>query len=290
MTTKKPRVVVKTSEHKKKIMLEKSLFEVREMDCPAEESLVRMALDGIEFVESLQFDIPARKVAVYHSGGLEAIETAIDNLNLGSRLLKTETASDTSPAEMDNSQTERKVLWAVLIINFSFFVIEALFGLLSGSMGLVADSLDMLADAIVYGLSIAAVGAVLARKKSLATISGYFQLTLAVIGLIEVLRRFLGHEQLPNFQTMIIVSALALIANGASLYLLQRTKSQEVHMQASMIFTSNDVIINIGVIAAGILVHWLNSGIPDLVIGAIIFIIVTRGAFRILQLGKASPK
>lgn len=271
-------------------MLEKSLFEVREMDCPAEESLVRMALDGIEFVESLQFDIPARKVAVYHSGGLEAIETAIDNLNLGSRLLKTETASDTSPAEMDNSQTERKVLWAVLIINFSFFVIEALFGLLSGSMGLVADSLDMLADAIVYGLSIAAVGAALARKKSLATISGYFQLTLAVIGLIEVLRRFLGHEQLPNFQTMIIVSALALIANGASLYLLQRTKSQEVHMQASMIFTSNDVIINIGVIAAGILVHWLNSGIPDLVIGAIIFIIVTRGAFRILQLGKASPK
>ena len=70
------------------------------------------------------------------------------------------------------------------------------------------------------------------------------------------------------------------------LYLLQRSKSQEVHMQATMIFTSNDVIINLGVIAAGLLVNWLNSGIPDLVIGAIVFTIVTRGAFRILRLAR----
>jgi len=35
-----------------------------------------------------------------------------------------------------------------------------------------------------------------------------------------------------------------------------------------MIFTSNDVIINIGVITAGILVHMLDSNKPDLIIGA----------------------
>jgi len=271
--------------------MEKSLFEVKEMDCPAEESLVRMALGDIESVKFLRFNIPARNVVVYHIGRLEAIEHAIDGLNLDSQLLKTEVTRESLPIETDNNQAERKVLWAVLIINFGFFVIEALFGWLSGSMGLVADSLDMLADAIVYGLSIAAVGTAVARKKSLATVSGYFQLTLAVIGSVEVLRRFLGHELLPNFQTMIVISVLALVANGASLYLLQRTKSEEIHMQASMIFTSNDVIINIGVIIAGFLVHWLNSGIPDLVVGAIIFAIVTRGAFRILRLGRqSSPK
>jgi Co/Zn/Cd efflux system component len=39
-----------------------------------------------------------------------------------------------------------------------------------------------------------------------------------------------------------------------SLTELQKSKSQEdAHMKASMIFTSNDVIINLGVIAAGIL-------------------------------------
>ena len=57
-------------------------------------------------------------------------------------------------------------------------------------------------------------------------------------------------------------------------------------MKASMIFTSNDVIINLGVIVAGILVYWLGSNKPDLVIGTIVFILVIQGAFRILKLSK----
>lgn len=86
---------------------------------------------------------------------------------------------------------------------------------------------------------------------------------------------------------MIIVSIFALIANGICLYLLQQSKSkQEAHMKASMIFTSNDVIINLGVILAALLVHWLNSNKPDLVIGSIVFILVVQGAIRILKLGK----
>ncbi|WP_449658189.1 hypothetical protein [Aquipluma nitroreducens] len=57
-------------------------------------------------------------------------------------------------------------------------------------------------------------------------------------------------------------------------------------MKASMIFTSNDVIINAGVVLAGILVLLTDSKYPDLIIGVIIFLIVTRGAFKILKLGK----
>ncbi|MBQ0741373.1 cation transporter, partial [Aquimarina celericrescens] len=80
-----------------------------------------------------------------------------------------------------------------------------------------------------------------------------FQITLAIIGFVEVLRRFFGDEKLPNFSTMIIVSIFALIANGICLYILQKSKSkEEAHMKASMIFTSNDVIINLGVITAGL--------------------------------------
>ena len=57
-------------------------------------------------------------------------------------------------------------------------------------------------------------------------------------------------------------------------------------MKASMIFTSNDIIINLGVIVAGLCVMLLNSGIPDLIIGSIVFILVIKGALKILQLGK----
>lgn len=160
-------------------------------------------------------------------------------------------------------------------------------GLISKSMGLVADSLDMLADSFVYGISIFAVGGTLTRKKRIAKLAGYFQITLAVIGFAEVLRRFLGTEKLPDFTTMIFVSVLALIANGICLYLLQKSKSKtEAHMKASLIFTSNDVIINLGVITAGLLVNWLNSNKPDLIIGSIVFVLVIQGAIRILKTGK----
>ena len=123
------------------------------------------------------------------------------------------------------------------------------------------------------------------RKKRIAKLAGYFQITLAIIGFLEVLRRFFGEERLPDFTTMIIVSIFALIANGICLYLLQRSKSrEEAHMKASMIFTSNDVIINLGVIIAGVLVNWLNTNKPDLIIGTIVFVLVIQGAIRILKL------
>ena len=134
--------------------------------------------------------------------------------------------------------------------------------------------------------SLWAVGSTALRKKRVAKLSGYFQLSLALLGLIEVIRRFVGFEAMPDFRTMIIVSILALIANSICLYLLQKSKSQEAHMKASMIFTSNDVIINSGVILAGVLVLLTNSKYPDLIVGAMVFLVVVRGAFRILKLAK----
>lgn len=262
--------------------MDRSFFQVSKMDCAAEENLVRMQLDDISAVRSLDFDLSARKVAVYHEGGLSAIEAAMGQLGLGSKLLGTEQTDEAAPEHVQ----QRRLLWAVLLINFVFFVLEMTTGFISGSIGLVADSLDMLADALVYGLSLFAIGSTVTRKKNVAKWSGYFQLGLAVLGFSEVVRRFLSNEALPDFRVMIGVSLLALIANGVCLYLLQRSKDKEAHMQASMIFTSNDVIINLGVIAAGVLVLWLGSSLPDLVIGAIVFVIVSLGAVRILRLAR----
>jgi len=144
----------------------------------------------------------------------------------------------------------------------------------------------MLADSIVYGLSLFAVGGTIVLKKRIAKASGYFQILLALLGFIEVIRRFIGFEALPDFKTMIFISLFALVGNAICLSLLQRLKSQEAHMKASMIFTSNDVIINIGVIIAALLVNWLHSNKPDLIVGAIVFVLVMQGALRILKLGK----
>jgi len=264
--------------------VDKTVFEITKMDCPSEENLIRLKLEGISGVVNLDFDIPQRKLTIFHIGDIDLIETSIAELNLGGKKISTEETSQTSFVE---NKHQKKLLWSVLAINFGFFIIEMTTGLISKSMGLVADSLDMLADSFVYGISLLAVGGTLVRKKQIARIAGVFQIVLATIGFLEVLRRFFGEEQLPNFSTMIIVSVLALIANGICLYILQKSKSkEEAHIKASMIFTSNDVIINLGVIVAGLLVNWLSSSKPDLIIGTVVFVLVTQGAFRILKLSK----
>ena len=263
--------------------MEKTIFEIPKMDCPSEENLIRLKLDGIEEIKNLDFDIPNRKLAVYHDGRLEEIESSILDLNLGGKRIATEAAGE---MQFEDPAKQRKLLWTVLAVNFAFFVVEMTTGWISGSMGLVADSLDMLADAFVYAISLFAVGASLARKKNIAKLAGYFQIALAVMGFVEVVRRFAGVEEMPDFGTMIVVSIFALIANGFCLYLLQKSKSEEAHMQASAIFTSNDVVINIGVITAGVMVYLLGSNKPDLIVGTIVFVVVIRGAIKILKLGK----
>lgn len=254
------------------------------MDCPSEENLIRMKLDDIPGIVHLDFDLPNRKLTVFHNAHIDQIENSVIEMNLGGKKISTEQTDHTIFKENAN---QKKLLWSVLAINFVFFIIEMTTGLFSKSMGLVADSLDMLADSFVYGISLLAVGSTMVRKKRIAKIAGYFQITLAIIGFVEVLRRFFGAEELPDFSTMIIVSIFALMANGICLYLLQKSGSkEEAHMKASMIFTSNDVIINLGVIIAGILVNWLSSNKPDLIIGTIVFVLVIQGALRILKLGK----
>lgn len=264
--------------------MNKSLFDISKMDCPSEENLIRMKLEGIPSIVNLDFDIPNRQLTVFHTDEVDQIEKSIRDLNLGGKRISTEAIDQT---DFEDHSNQRKLLWWVLAINFVFFIVEMTTGLISKSMGLVADSLDMLADSFVYGISLLAVGGTIIKKKRIAKLAGYFQITLALIGFVEVLRRFFGSETLPDFSTMIMVSILALIANGVCLYILQQSKSkEEAHMRASMIFTSNDVIINLGVIVAGLLVNGLHSNKPDLIVGTIVFLLVIQGAFRILKLSK----
>ncbi|MBK7988055.1 MAG: cation transporter [Ignavibacteria bacterium] len=265
--------------------MQKTTFKISKMDCPSEEQMIRMNLAELTNITSLDFDIPNRQLTVFHTDHYDPIFRRLDNLNFDTSIIES-ISVESNEIAANNTDNEKKLLYQVLAINFFFFVLELSMGFISNSMGLVADSLDMLADSIVYGLALFAVGGTITRKKNIAKSAGYFQFTLAILGFIEVIRRFIGLEEIPEFQVMIMISMLALIGNGMCLYLLQKSKSKEAHMQASMIFTSNDVIVNLGVMIAGGLVYWTNSKYPDLIVGTIVFFIVAQGAFKILKLSK----
>ncbi len=179
-------------------------------------------------------------------------------------------------------QEQKAVLYWLLGINAVMFIIEMSVGLLADSTALIADSLDMLADAVVYGVGIYAVGKTIVHKANAAKVSGYFQLALGLLILFDIVRRATFGSG-PESMLMMGMGGVALIANVICLAIIRKQKNGEVHMRASWIFSANDVIANIGVILAGVMVYLFDTRWPDLVIGFIVSIVVLRGAVLILK-------
>lgn len=180
------------------------------------------------------------------------------------------------------ARAEAKTLRWLLAINAVMFVVELVAGWLAQSTGLIADSLDMFADAMVYGIALYAVGHA-GRQLGAARLSGWLQLLLALGVLGEVLRRWLTGSA-PEPLPMMGIALLALAANLACMAMLAKHREGGAHMKASWIFSTNDVLANLGVILAGALVAWTGSNLPDLVIGTLIGLLVLNGARRILGL------
>lgn len=180
------------------------------------------------------------------------------------------------------SREQQKALRWLLVINGFMFLAEFGAGLVSQSTALIADSLDMFADAAVYSVGLYAVGRTALHKARAASISGVLQILLALSALSEVVRRLvMGSDPEPSY--MMLVGLLALIANVTCLAIIANHRGSEVHMRASWIFSTNDVIANVGVIIGGALVYLLASRLPDLIIGLIVGLIVLRGGIQILK-------
>lgn len=275
-------------------ILKKSVFDVPKMDCPSEENLIRMSLKGVEGVENLEFDLGARKLAVIHGGEASTILKAIEPLGFGARLSSTQELSEeefedieATIAALKDNPGEARVLKQLLAINFTMFVAEMIIGWLAQSTGVIADAMDMFADSAVYGVSLYAVGQALATQRRAARLSGYLQAALAGLALFEVFRRFVFGSE-PWAPYMMGISLVALIANVTCLFLISKHRTGGIHMKASWIFSTNDVIANLGVILAGALVLYFKSPIPDLVVGLVISTVVFRGALAILKMSKGS--
>ena len=262
---------------------QKTVFAIPKMDCAAEERLIRMALAGQNAVQSVHADLATRRLSVVHEGPPGAVDAVLQSLNLGSSLIDTVDASETDLAAGPTRQEEARTLTIVLVINAGMFFGEAIGAVLADSSALLADSLDMFADAAVYGLALFGVHRARATQLKAARLSGVLQLLLAAGALAEVVRRLVFGSQ-PEAPLMVVVAAAALAANATSMWLLARHRQGGAHMKASWIFTTNDVIANLGVIVAAGLVQLLGSNVPDLVVATGIALIVLNGAIRILRL------
>jgi Co/Zn/Cd efflux system component len=266
--------------------VKKTIVKIKKMDCPSEIKLIEGLTESIDSTAKMEFDLESRIVHFYHSIDKQQIMDSLKDISLPGELVSSEEIAEDKIPDIAPS-VEAKTLKYLLAINLTMFIVEIFLGLYAESTGLLADGLDMLADSFVYGLSLYAVGRTIAMKHRAAYFSGIMQISLGLLCLVEVGRKFyVGSEPLSNY--MIVVSVIALIANLWCLVLIHKHKDGEVHMKASWIFSANDVIVNTGVIISGVLVYFLKSNIPDLLIGGIVSFIVIRGGISIIKMSKLS--
>ena len=181
-----------------------------------------------------------------------------------------------------SNATDRKILRTVLLINLGQSAAGIGLGVWAASTALMGAGLDNLADASVYAVSLYAVGRAATVKVRAARLSGFLLIGLAVLLLLEVLRRFAGGEE-PVGPAMMAVAAVNAALNLVCLRLLRRHRGEDVNFKASAIFTSNDSIVNGAVVLSGALVMWLGSNVPDLVLGLVVAGIAANGGREILR-------
>lgn len=185
-------------------------------------------------------------------------------------------------AKLAEKAEQRRVLIIVMVINLAMFFIEFGAGVVAQSSALMADSVDMLGDAFVYVLSLYALSRGPRWEAGAALVKGLIILALGIAVGAEIVDK-VANGVPPSSPLMLGFGSLALVANLSCLAMLWRFRKANVNMSSTFECSRNDVISNVGVIAAAGLVFLFKSPWPDIIVGGAIALLFLRSAAKVLR-------
>ncbi|KAA0686132.1 MULTISPECIES: cation diffusion facilitator family transporter [Azospirillum] len=163
----------------------------------------------------------------------------------------------------------RRALWTVVLLNVGYGAVEIVAGLMSGSQALMADSLDFLGDGTITLMGLIAIGWSLAWRARAALLQGLFLGALGV-GVVasSIYRVFVLYQ--PEAGTMGLFGGIALAINVISALVLLPHRKGDANVRAVWLFSRNDALGNVAVIAAAGLVAWTGTRWPDLAVAVVV--------------------
>jgi Co/Zn/Cd efflux system component len=191
-------------------------------------------------------------------------------------------SDDTCSSRAASVGRYRVVLWTVLAINAVMFLVEIAAGLAAGSAALQADALDFFADAANYAISLSVLGLSIRWRAGAALVKGG---SMGLFGLwvIGTVVWHALHGTVPSWGTMGAVGVAALTANVLCLGLLYAWREGDANMRSVWICSRNDVLANVAVLAAALGVFGTGTGLPDLIVAAVMAILAVHGAAAIIR-------
>jgi len=186
---------------------------------------------------------------------------------------------DTGRAERDPAY--RRALWIVVALNLGFGVLEAVGGFVANSQALKADSLDFLGDGSITLIGLLALAWSAKARAQVALVQGLFLAVLGV-GVIGFAAWRALHAIPPEADLMGGIGVAALGVNVAAAVVLARFREGDANVRAIWLFSRNDALANVAVIAAAGLVAWTGSAWPDIAVAVVIALLFLHSAREIV--------
>lgn len=195
----------------------------------------------------------------------------------------------------EHSPEEFKSLNAAFIIgialNIIYVIIEATFGFIYKSMGLLSDAGHNLSDVAALLIAMVAFRLMTRRPDSRHTY-GYKKFSVqasfinalllyAAVGaiLVESISKLI-HPRPVDGDAIAWVAAAGVVVNGVTAWLFMRDRSRDLNVKGAFLHMAADTLVSIGVVVAGIVIHFTGWYILDPIIGIVIALIIawsTRG-------------
>jgi len=174
-----------------------------------------------------------------------------------------------------------KTLWIVVGMNAVMFVVGVIVTATSRSVSVQADLLDFLGDAIATGIGLLMVGRTMRARSLVSYGPGVALGALGVFALVSaVLRIFAGTT--PEPLGMSVYGLLGFFVNLGAALLLLRHRKGDASVRAVWLYSRNDAIGNVAVMAAAALVAATGTRWPDIVVGIAIAALFLHSAWEIV--------
>lgn len=262
-------------------------YRVTGMDCSSCAEKIQAAVGRLEGVHDVRVSIASGRMTLKVADAAVGSSAEAAATALGYRVEQLTTGQDeTPPAGTHLSAAYRRALWAVVLINLGYGVVEVGAGFVAGSQALKADALDFIGDGLISFLGLLAIGWSLAWRARSALLQGVFLALLGLGVLLNTGYRVLVLNQ-PEAELMGVFGALALVANVAAAVVLLPHRAGDANARAVWLFSRNDALGNLAVVVAAGLVYLTRSPWPDLGVAVIIAGLFLHSAWSIIRDARA---
>lgn len=173
----------------------------------------------------------------------------------------------------------RRTVLLVAGLNLAYFSVEVTVAVAIGSVSLFADSVDFLEDTAINLLIVVALAWSPHRQALAGKAMALVILAPALAAAWQALAE-LGDPVPPDPAALVLTAGGAAAVNLLCSAVLARFRHHGSSMaRAAFLSARNDVLVNLAVVAMGVLTAWTGSGRPDLVLGLVV-VVLNAGAAK----------